>query len=225
MPSRFVRYAGLRRSLPVAALALIAALALFTACGDSPQKAERRRQAAEKIEPLIVEVGGIVEELIASDFPELEGIRLAYKPILSPDVFLATDVEAGTIFEEPLDRDYVLYINAYLVDHHPGSRALRGIMAHELVHFSDYLSMNAWDLIVLYFQSNYNDDFNVGFERDTDVEAMRRGYAAGIRAYRVWIYEQLDDPAQLAKKKRRYFSPAEIDAWLAEQEERRPPEK
>lgn len=55
--------------------------------------------------------------------------------------------------------------------------------------------------------------FTASFERGADLQAIKRGYGAGLKEYRTWLYQNI--PAkQIAAKKRNYFSPEEIDLIL-----------
>ena len=56
------------------------------------------------------------------------------------------------------------------------------------------------------------------FERAADLEAVRRGYGAGLKEYRRWLYQNIP-PKNLHTKKRDYFSPEEIDLILTATED------
>jgi hypothetical protein len=55
------------------------------------------------------------------------------------------------------------------------------------------------------------EGFRERFEKRADVEALRRGYAQGLKQYRIWLYEHVP-PSALMEKKRDYLSPDEIGA-------------
>ena len=50
------------------------------------------------------------------------------------------------------------------------------------------------------------------YERQTDEQALERGCATGLKAYRLWLYDRVDDETE-AQKRRDYYTPEEIDAW------------
>ncbi len=189
-------------------------LCTLLACGDSPDEATRRAAAVREIEGLSVEAREITTALIRDHFPGLAGVEIVIKPSLSTDIFLATDVEIDTVFRDPRERTYVLYLSPVLVRNPPGRIALEGILAHELAHFADYLEMGPLDLGLLLAGVTFSEDYTTRYERGTDRKTLELGFAPGLRAYRVWIYDRLSDPAQLAKKKRIYYRPEEIDAWV-----------
>jgi hypothetical protein len=49
------------------------------------------------------------------------------------------------------------------------------------------------------------------FEKRVAVEALRRGYAQGLKQYRVWLYQHVTGRV-LEEKKRDYLTPEEMDA-------------
>jgi hypothetical protein len=55
--------------------------------------------------------------------------------------------------------------------------------------------------------------YTVRFERRADLEAIRRGFGAGLIDYRSWVYNNIP-PSKIEQKKRNYFSPQEITAIL-----------
>ena len=87
--------------------------------------------------------------------------------------------------------------------------ARRAIVAHELAHIAYYAEGNRLHLLRLLQFPGKN--FRKRFERRADVEALRRGYAQGLKLYRVWLYQHVP-PGALEAKKRDYLSPNEIDA-------------
>jgi hypothetical protein len=157
-------------------------------------------------------VGNLIEE----SFPELIGVSITPRLIQNPAVFLATDIKIPSIITG--DREYVLYLNNRLATHPISDLALKGILAHELVHFTDYQNMNPFELAAFYVQYMVSDEYGAGYERATDLQAFERGYAIGIKAFRFWLYEQITPEARILKETN-YYTPSEIDNWLLEQEE------
>jgi len=112
----------------------------------------------------------------------------------------------------------VLYLNKRLWTHPISDLALKGILAHELVHFTDYEKMNPLELAAFYIQYLLSDEYGAKYERATDLESFDRGYAIGIKAFRFWLYEQITPEAKVLKETN-YYTPAEIDDWLLGQQE------
>lgn len=158
----------------------------------------------------------IVAELVEESFPELVDIKLTPKAINNPSVFLATDIDALSILSG--DREYTLYLNQKLMTQPISDLALKGILAHELVHFNDYEKMNAFELAVFYVRILADARFEAEYERATDLQSFERGYAIGIKAFRFWLYDQITPKAK-ALKEINYYTPAEIDEWLLSQNE------
>lgn len=158
----------------------------------------------------------MVDILIEESFPELKGVSITPKLIQTPAVFLATDIEISSVLMG--EREYVLYLNKRLWTHPISDLALKGILAHELVHFTDYEKMNPLELAAFYIQYLLSDEYGAKYERATDLESFDRGYAIGIKAFRFWLYEQITPEAK-ALKETNYYTPAEIDDWLLGQQE------
>ncbi len=158
----------------------------------------------------------MVDSLIEESFPELKGVSITPKLIQNPAVFLATDIEISSVLMG--EREYVLYLNKRLWTHPISDLALKGILAHELVHFTDYQKMNPLELAAFYIQYLLSDEYGAKYERATDLESFDRGYAIGIKAFRFWLYEQITPEAKVLKETN-YYTPAEIDDWLLGQQE------
>lgn len=175
-------------------------------------------QASEQTLPAELEARAmkIVAELVEESFPELVDIELTPKPIHNPSVFLATDIDIASILTGK--RQYTLYLNKTLHTKPISDLALKGILAHELVHFLDYEKMHPLALASFYIQYLASDSFVAEYERATDLQTFERGYALGIKAFRFWLYDQISPEAK-ALKETNYYTPAEIDEWLLSQNE------
>ena len=68
--------------------------------------------------------------------------------------------------------------------------------------------------IIAAFGLWYATDDVSAYERETDLFALERGCGEGLIAFRTWLYAQLDDEA-IAEKQRDYYTPEEIEAWMA----------
>jgi hypothetical protein len=55
--------------------------------------------------------------------------------------------------------------------------------------------------------------YTAQFERRTDLGAIQRGFAPGLKDYRAWLYRNIP-ASSVAGQERDYFSPAEIEALL-----------
>ena len=88
---------------------------------------------------------------------------------------------------------------------------MRAIIAHELGHVQQFNAKARWRSLA--YVRMMSPAFTAQMERRTDLLAIARGYGAGLRAYREWLYQHI--PAnRRAEKLRNYFAPEEIDALL-----------
>lgn len=160
---------------------------------------------------LLVRVETQLTEMKRNRFPQLSQANIEIKAINSPSVFLATDIQISSLLMG--ERQYVLYVNPKLETAAITDFALRGILAHELVHFLDYETMNIAELA--WFYANYlsRDEYVAEYERNTDLQAFELGYALGIKHFRFWLYEQISETEKDSKIKN-YYTPEQIDNWL-----------
>jgi hypothetical protein len=150
----------------------------------------------------------LVREVRASSFPEL----------LDRDIHVREFAGSSDYFQARFSiwrfltvrrMHYVIQVNsaaALLAAPEEGKRA---IIAHELAHVLYYANGNRlrqFGLIRLASKS-----FRKRFEKRADVEAMRRGYARGLKQYRIWLYQHVS-AGVLQEKRRDYLTPEEIDA-------------
>jgi hypothetical protein len=106
---------------------------------------------------------------------------------------------------------YYVEVNPELFARNPPAEGVCAILGHEMAHVADLSHGNRIRLfrLVRLLSSSYT----VRFERRADLEAIRRGFGAGLIDYRNWVYKNIP-AAKLEQKKRNYFSPQEIAAIL-----------
>jgi hypothetical protein len=89
----------------------------------------------------------------------------------------------------------------------------RGYLAHELAHTVYYEARKGRGVGVALAaelgRALFGCRFMAGWERATDLEAVRRGYGAALRTASEWYLSRLS-PDDRAKKLNRYLSPREI---------------
>ncbi len=117
------------------------------------------------------------------------------------------------------DRVYVVSYDPVILDDPPAAGALGAILVHELGHVEDYRLMENAEYVEfgLWYgaQDPATSDELRDYERATDEKALQRGCAEGLAAMREWIYAHAT-PEVRAEKERNYYTPAEIEAWVAE---------
>jgi len=159
-------------------------------------------------EAIIRQVRQIVEDITANSYPELKNARIEIKLFDSSADYFQTRFTFTSFLFRPGLR-YLLKVNRNLFVHLVPVDGVRAIIAHELGHIFYFRSRNRIKLIGLV--RLVCKDFTAQFERGTDMQAINRGYAEGLKSYRQWLYGQIR-AGKLAEKKRNYFSPEEIDA-------------
>lgn len=134
--------------------------------------------------------------------------------------FLRAWIELDTVDEDDgCAREYTIEYDPVLLTDPPEPVALAAILVHELGHVDDYLLMNSDEVLefaVWYGTADpMTDDDLAAYERATDEKALERGCAEGLSAMREWIYAHSDATVR-AEKERNYYTPEEIEAYVAE---------
>lgn len=150
----------------------------------------------------------MVREIRVSSFPELSDVDIRVRPFTNDsDYFRARFSIVRFLFAKKMR--YFIQVNSTSAIMTAPDAGVRAIVAHELAHVTDYARGNRLRLFGLLRLSNKN--FRERFEKRADTEAVKRGYATGLKEYRIWLYEHIPAKA-LAQKKKDYLSPDEIDA-------------
>lgn len=189
---------------------------LLLACTSAPvdtapptcAELERTHGDLETVDDIQVALTAVQAAL----FPALDGVRVDLVSSESETDFFVANLDLSTLEDAPMSRAYrVLYSTHALPQDVPGDGVV-AILAHELKHVLDYTAMDTETLVD--FALWYAEGDIAAYERETDEAALERGCAAGLKAYRVWLYDQVDDETRAAKE-RDYYTPDEIDAWVA----------
>ncbi|HJZ97285.1 MAG TPA: hypothetical protein VKE70_12325 [Candidatus Solibacter sp.] len=150
----------------------------------------------------------LVHEVRSSSFPELLDRDIRVRQFAgSSDYFQA---RFGIWRFLTLSRmHYVIRVNSAAALISGPEEGKRAIIAHELAHVA--YSANGNRLRLLGLIRLASPGFRERFEKRADVEALRRGYAQGLRQYRIWLYQHVS-AGVLNEKRRDYLTPEEIDA-------------
>lgn len=147
-----------------------------------------------------------VQSVRAHSFPDLAAQEIQIGTFSESDAYFQSNFQFWTLLTpKPV---YVLQVNPALWERHCPPEAMTAILAHELSHTLDYVKGGLPGLIQIGWVELFPDSRAV-YEHRTDLQAIFRGYAPGLIAYREWIYAQLN-PEELARKKQTYYQPAEI---------------
>jgi hypothetical protein len=155
----------------------------------------------------------LVEQVRAQRFPELTDVSIELFEVQSDTDFFVSNLDLSTVGAPPLERHYRVLANPLMFPTPPPFSAAYAIIAHELAHVRDYTEMDTTELVQ--FGLWYAGGDTADYERATDEVTLELGCAEGLKAYRVWLYERLTDEA-LAAKRATYYTPEEIDAWVAD---------
>lgn len=150
----------------------------------------------------------------AALYPELDGVRVDLVSSESETDFFVANLDLSTLEDAPLSRTYRVLQSTHALPRGVPGDGVVAILAHELKHVLDYTTMDTDALVD--FALWYAEGDIAAYERETDEAALERGCAQGLKAYRVWLYDQVDADTRAAKE-RDYYTPDEIDAWVAAQ--------
>jgi hypothetical protein len=148
----------------------------------------------------------------ASVYPELASFRIVLVPMSSATDYFRSDVSTDTALFPASGRLYQLHYNTRIFDDPPEPAAVSAILVHELKHIRDYTQMASTELIA--FAIRYATQDTRDYEHQTDQYALDHRWGPALKLFRFWLYAHEDEAAR-AEKMRVYFTPAEIDAYLA----------
>lgn len=200
------------RSLPQRALLGLSFLCFLAASGFSAPKVLLPAQ-----DPLAEKVKAWILPQIEAEFPKLSDKTIRIRVFHQSDSYFRTDVRKRDAFKSPKKRIYNLYYNPRFFDDPPSPEAIEAVLCHELVHLESYVDRSGFELLALATRYLTQDSFRIRYEKATDRGALERGHATGLKDFRTWIYEKLEGD-ELAKKRRTYLTPEEIDTWRESQQ-------
>ncbi len=178
--------------------------ALATPDSISPRIQDRQTPPLDRIRLL-------VDELIATSYPELRGAEIRLKTFHDEtDFFRSRFGIVQFVFGRRMR--YLIQVNPKICFLQAPEAGVRAIVAHELAHVHYFKNGNRARLLGLV--RLISKGFTARFERRTDLQAISRGYGAGLKEYRQWLYQHVPHQ-KLPAKQRNYFSPEEIDAILS----------
>ncbi len=161
------------------------------------------------------EINDLIAVIIGTEYKDLiedytQG-RIQTRIFKSDNYYLKTSFKLSHILKN--ERTYFIDLNENLFDCSPDYQSLKAILTHEIQHLSDYKKMNVAKLIQLGAKM-LSRKGRSKYERETDFKVLEKKQAVGIRGYRKWIYERLDDKG-LKFKRCFYYTPEEIDRYIS----------
>ena len=152
-------------------------------------------------------LGLILLSLLGTDYPNLAASKVALRSAPLEGGFFQAWVEPRSLFSGT--RRYWIYYDPRLLENPPPKEALSAILTHELAHVEDYSGRSAAGLAVLGLRYFISPGFRAEYERSADRRAVCLGHAAGLAAYRNWLYRRL--PKEEPRLRREYFTPEELE--------------
>ena len=205
------------------AAAAFAGLALVgTGCAVLPRdigalEQPRAALAAPVVPPVglsvrtLNDVRAIIQAVVTASFPELAGAQIVVEAFASDgDFFRSTIRPSDALKSGPLT--FVVQVNPRCFALQISSEAVRGVVAHELVHTAAFATggrpaVAAAAVVTLGAMAVPGTD--AAYERRTDLEAVVRGYAADLAAFRAFQAAVL--PPKIFKGKQlTYLTAAEL---------------
>ena len=192
----------------------------MTACASPPEPADSG--VAEQACALLAQdaappgdeaaLAALLGEVQATFHPALDGVSIALEAMDSDQDFFVANLDLSTAGEAGPDRDYRVQYGLRVFEDPPPFAATGAILVHELQHIEDYVAMDTAALAE--FAIWYAGGDFAEYERATDEVVLEAGCGEGLKAYRLWLYGQVDAGTE-AEKRRDYYTPEEIEAWMA----------
>ena len=158
----------------------------------------------------VAETTRIVAEVVKNSYPELQNAQISVKTFDSDSDYFRSRFSFSR-FLTFRKLHYIIFVNPRIFEGNALENGIRAIIAHELAHAAYYKRHNRFELLgLINLQSK---SFTARFERGADLQAIKRGFGAGLKDYRVWLYRNIP-AAKIAAKKRDYFSLEEIELIL-----------
>src|SRR5262249_24884092 len=130
-------------------------------------------RASVQQSPLLERMRSIVDELIASSYPELRGVEIHLSLFNNDTDYFRTRFGIPQFLFGRRMR-YLIRVNPEVGLHHAPEAGLRSILAHEMAHILYFKAGNRARLLGLARLAS--NGFTARFERWTDLQAISRGY-------------------------------------------------
>jgi hypothetical protein len=183
------------------------------ACQSASEGVENPRlKANAPVQSVLERTRLLLEQVRSTSYPELSSTQIQIRNMNNEADFFRARLRFPDFFFRSTIR-YVIRVDPRVFELQAPEAGVRAIMAHELGHVAYLKKRNRLQLLGMV--ALISNRFATRFERRTDLEAISRGYAEGLKAYRQWLYQNV--PAtKLKEKQQRYFSPTEIEMLVSE---------
>lgn len=154
-----------------------------------------------------------------SFYPELSHTKIKFIRADTKTTMEARPI-TRTVFGDRKKRKYAIYVdnkinrfNGVLIEDVPFN-GLIGLIAHELAHVVDYEAMGVFGLSSLACKYG-NKNFKEKFEKNTDIETIKRGLAWQLYDWADFAMNKSDaDEEYKAYKRKFYLEPTEIKQYI-----------
>ncbi|MCO4792475.1 MAG: hypothetical protein KC493_02090 [Bacteriovoracaceae bacterium] len=183
-------------------------LCLFLLSSPLSFSKERELSKSEKIK-----IHEIIHELIQSTHTSLDVPKLKIKlhTINNPAYFFESNFGAARAILGK--KNYRIGVNPLVFDKSIPDDALKGVLAHELIHTEDYASGNTFNTLIPIGFAVLRKKSKIQYERKSDLKVILKGLHQELLAYKKWQYPLLS-ASDLKTKKLEYLSPKEIELIL-----------
>ncbi|MCP4911903.1 MAG: SprT family zinc-dependent metalloprotease [Oligoflexia bacterium] len=162
----------------------------------------------------------LVQNLVQTTHQNLnkENLKFSLYTIDNPQYFFVSNFGAARALLGK--KNYRIGVNPLIFEKNIPDDALKGVVAHELVHTEDYESGSTiGTLIPIGLKVSFSNS-RIQYERKTDLKVIQKGLAKELLAYKNWQYPQLSAD-YLEIKRKEYLTPEEIP-YVKEINERYP---
>ena len=139
----------------------------------------------------------ILNQIITESFPTLKNQEI--KIIEDKKILLSADAKKFNNYLR-------LRLNYDIRDY--SNELVKGLFSHELSHFEYFLILNKLNFFIYEIKYNFSKQYRKKIERETDINAIKKGYARELYAQRKLKWDLKD--RKIEKLKKNYLSPEEI---------------
>ena len=164
------------------------------------------------IQPELERMRLLMQQVREASYVELKDVEIEVRTMKNESDFFRARLRFPDFFFRRRIR-YIIKVNPKVLELQAPEEGLKAIVAHELGHVAYLEKRNRLQLLGMVRLVSGN--FTARFERRTDLEAISRGYAEGLKAYRQWLYQHVPRK-KLNEKQQNYFSPAEIETLISQ---------
>jgi hypothetical protein len=187
-------------------------VAIFAIQSPSIAKGNEKRDLTERQLSLLKQIS---KDIIKGTHRALDNeinerrrkFKLTFHPLNNPQYYFQSNFTISRLlFGVP---KYKIQVNPLVFDKGISDNALRGVLAHELMHSIDYYTGSTIASIIPIGLKVSRKKSRRQYERKTDLRIVLLGYGDDLIEYKKFQYPLLNEK-QLTRKKLEYLTPEEI---------------